>query len=455
MTTKVFSFLVLSVSALQLSCAQIDVSNKNTQEFPFSSDNWAVENGDGSIGEIRALEHEEKASIRLTGSQKAYLKSKKYKNFAIEFYCIGSGPGLGFRAQSKKDFEYLYLRVPLTNKRDALQYVPVYNGSLPWQLYNYPKYEGAANFPRKKVGTLPLSMENQLVKGKIKEQLSNSFEEIDILFSTKSEIIPGDESSWFIFDPETKKALILKKQKNAIEVLDFRTWIHVKVEVIENKMSIFIEDMKTPDFVIYDLKMAPKDGEISLISDGNEVYFADVSLREIKPSNKVKSNSTEKKALSNYLTKWNMSEMFKKDSVNVIFQIDSLLENKSKFMSVQADSDGLLNISRFYDDMTRTVALSCNLVSDSSRTVKLNFDYADHLTIVSNSEILFNNGMNFQAPANKGEEGRVFVDDESIELNLTKGRNQLIFVLTADNRQKFNWGFIAKLEEDLKGVTIE
>ena len=62
--------------------------------------------------------------------------------------------------------------------------------------------------------------------------------------------------------------------------------------------------------------------------------------------------------------------------------------------------------------------------------------------------------MNFQPPPDKGEEGRVFVDDEQIELNLSKGQNKLIFVLSADNRQKFNWGFIAKLE-NLEGIKIE
>lgn len=446
-------YLLMIAASIQFSHAQ-EYKKSDVHEFPFTDEYWEVENGDGSVGEIDATVHEEKASLRLTGTQKVYLKDKEYKNFAIEFYCKGSGPGLGFRAQNNENFEYLYLRVPLTNKRDALQYLPVYNGSLPWQLYNYPKYEGRATFPRKKVGTLPLSIESQLAKGKINEQLSNALEKTGIPFSAESEVIPSDGTSWFIFDPETKKALILKKQNNAIEVLDFRTWIHVKVEVIESKMSVFIEDMETPAFVIDNLKMAAKKGKISLISDGNEVYFSDFLLSEISPGNKIKSNSTGEKVSSNYLTKWSISEMFKKDSTKVLSQIDSLLGNKSKFKSVQADSDGLLNISRFYDDMTKTVALTCNLMSDSDRTVKLKFDYADHLTIVLDSKILFDKGMNFQAPANKGEEGRVFVDDESVELNMKKGKNQLIFILSADNRQKFNWGFIAKLESP-KGIYVK
>lgn len=448
-----YYFLILSVWTLQFSHGQVN-EKSDFQKFPFYEEHWAVENGDGTKIELEAVVHEEKASIKLKGSPKAYLRTQRYKNFVMEFYCDGKGPGLGFRAQKDKNFEYLYLRVLSTAQRDALQYVPVYNGSLPWQLYNYPKYEGKATFPRKKVGTLPLSIENQLLEGKITEQLGKSFEEIGILFSANSEVILEDEVTWYVLEPETKKALILKKQKNTIEVLDFRTWIHTKVEVVDTKMSIFIENMKTPAFVIDNLRIPPKEGEISLIGDGNEVYFADVSIEELKMSKRIVSNSVKEKVLSNYLTKWNISEMFKKDSINMVSQIDSLLKNKNKFKSIQADSDGLINISRFYDDMTKTIALTCNLVSDSDRTVKLNFDYADHLTIVSNSEILFDKGMNFVPPSDKGIEGRVFVEDESIDLNLKNGDNELVFVLSGDNRQKYNWGLVAKLENK-EGIYIK
>ncbi len=77
----------------------------------------------------------------------------------------------------------------------------------------------------------------------------------------------------------------------------------------------------------------------------------------------------------------------------------------------------------------------------------MNFDYANHLIIVLNSEIIFNKGLN---PEN---EGRVFENDTEIELNLAKGKNDLIFVVTADE-YKQNWGFIAKLDS-LDGISIK
>jgi hypothetical protein len=162
----------------------------------------------------------------------------------------------------------------------------------------------------------------------------------------------------------------------------------------------------------------------------------------------------KEKVSSQYLTKWKMSEMFTKDSVDFSRQIDSLRLNHSKFKSIVADDDGLLNISRFYDDMTKTVALKCTITADAEKTVNLDFDYADYLVIQLNSKTLFDKGMNFEPPKGKGKEGRVFVEDEQIKLELKDGDNELLFLLSADNRQKFNWGFIAKIGR-FKGLSIE
>ena len=44
--------------------------------------------------------------------------------------------------------------------------------------------------------------------------------------------------------------------------------------------------------------------------------------------------------------------------------------------------------------------------------------------------------------------GRVMDGDHKIELNLNKGNNEIVFVLTSD-AYKENWGMIAKLSEPL------
>lgn len=445
------NILILSISTLQLSCGQAEKENDKAQEFPFTRENWRIENPDETESEVKTVKFKGRLGIKLEGSQTAYLKNKKFRNFVLDFYCSGlSGPGFGFRVQDLQDYEYVYLRLGVSGKRDALQYVPVFNGSLPWQLYNYPKYEGKAIFPREKVATLPPDLAVELAAGKASNKLKSFLSDNGFSFSEESEIVLGEDVN-YVFDPKEMKALLFKELNDEMIFLDPRTWIHVKVEVVENQAKFYIEDMVVPTFVVENLKRDVMTGAITLIGDGAGVHYSDVQIAELKKIEETESKISKEKLSQNYLTKWKVSEMFTKDSIHFVSQLDSLFQNKSKFQSIEADDDGLINISRFYDDMTKTVALICNLESESDKIVKLNFDYADHLVMFLNSAVVFDKAMNFAPPEGKGEEGRVFVEDEDVELNLKKGKNELVFMLSADNRQKFNWGFVAKLES-LEGI---
>lgn len=454
MKNSIRNFLILAMGIAPVSCLQESKKSITAQEFAFTENNWRIENVDGSKESLKVVDHQGKYAMFLEPGQKAYIKDKEFKNFHLEFYCNGQVPGLGFRVRDKENYEYLYLRMMMSGKKDALQYIPIYNGSLPWQLYNYPRYEGNAEYPRKEVAILSPSLENQLVQGKVGDELLKALEEEGIIFSKESFLDFPDETISYIYDPQSNEALLIEKREDGIVFLDIRTWINVKVEVIEDKMSVYIQDMDAPTFVVDNLKRDSTKGGISLYSTFGQVYFSDVSIREIESSNVTKQRDTEKMISPNYLTKWQISEPFAKDSVNFISQVDSLFDNREKFKTVTADMDGLLNISRFYGDMDKTVALTCNIVSDSDRDIKLNFDYADHLVILLNSEVLFDGGMNFRPPPEKGTEGRVFVDDEQTVLYLSKGPNELTFVLSGDNRQKYNWGCVAKLE-NMDGISIE
>lgn len=437
--------LILALSIAHFSCKENGKISDSVQEFPFTDEHWTVENTDTTRAEINMQNFKGKLGVVLKASQTAYLKSGDFKNFEMEFYCNGAYPGLGFRIQDRDNYEYLYLRVPSSSKKDALQYIPIYRGSLPWQLYNYPKYEGKATFPFQTIAVFPTPIEDELINGKLNPKLLAQLAEQGISLSKETELIRGEDSSGYIFDPQDSTAFLFNKVHEQIEFSDFRTWIHMKLKVVEDQMTVYVEDMETPSFIVPHLKRETASGGISLISDFGEVYFREVQIRELQDTEYTKTKSSGAQLPRTYLTEWQLSEMFSKDSVNFASQLDSLHIN-DQFKSVRADADGLVNISRFYDDMTKTVVLRYTLESDADRKVRLNFDYADHLTIFLNSEILFDKGMDFRPPSTKGMEGRVFIDDESVELSLKKGPNLLFFMLSGDNRQKFNWGFIAKLE---------
>src|SRR5690349_24984471 len=55
--------------------------------------------------------------------------------------------GIQFRADSL-DGEYVYLRQHKSGLPDAMQYTPVLNTGLNWQLYSGPGFTGAVDIPR-------------------------------------------------------------------------------------------------------------------------------------------------------------------------------------------------------------------------------------------------------------------------------------------------------------------
>lgn len=455
MRTSNLAILLFANLISALSCGQQVQVNKENRHIPFSNSHWEVYDHKDSLLGVHLVTEGGKQAIRLEPGQRALVKDRNFKNFQVEFWTKGLTPGMGFRIQDAKNFEYLYLRVAKGGYKDALQYVPVHGGNLPWQLYNYPKYEGMASFPTEQQALLPVSFTSDIVKENASKNLLNALMNKGIVFSETSFVDFMEEDLAYLYDPETSNVLGIRFTEKGISFLEFKQWFQVRVMVVQDQMSVFIEDMYTPAFTVDHLKRDALGGGISLISSFDPVLFNDFSITEI--SDATKPRKVKGKDLSDteeFLKAWHISQPFAKDSTNFKSQVDSILEHKETFKSILADEDGLINISKYYDDMTKTVVLTCNLVSDTDRAVLMNFDYADHLVVLLDSKIYFDGGMDFRPPADKGVEGRVIVTDEQVPLELKKGSNELVFMLSGDARQKFNWGFIAKLAH-MEGISIE
>src|SRR5680860_1242092 len=63
-------------------------------------------------------------------------------------------------------------------------------------------------------------------------------------FTEESQIVFGNDVVRYIYDPKKMEALVFEEIDESIVFLDPRTWIHVKVEVIGNRASFYIEDME-------------------------------------------------------------------------------------------------------------------------------------------------------------------------------------------------------------------
>ncbi len=118
------------------------------QAIPLTKENWKIiDNENNQTLDFHATNYKGKEALRLGRHKIAKLEGKSYWNFVLEMDVLGKAmPGVGFHAADLFNYEFFYCRVFSGGRDDALQYAPVYNGALPWQLYNMPIYETQANF---------------------------------------------------------------------------------------------------------------------------------------------------------------------------------------------------------------------------------------------------------------------------------------------------------------------
>lgn len=89
-----------------------------------------------------------KSSLKLDSKKQsiALTKNLNLKNFRVEMDIAGEVmSGLGFRVANEHNYQFIYFRPQMGGTREAIQYIPIYNGALSWVFYNYPTYETTAD----------------------------------------------------------------------------------------------------------------------------------------------------------------------------------------------------------------------------------------------------------------------------------------------------------------------
>ncbi|MBW8244939.1 hypothetical protein K1F50_19185 [Muricauda oceani] len=449
MRTKIYMLLLCCTLFFQFSCTQKRKNDNQMQELPFTQFQWNVVDKEGNEQFIDTVEYNDKIALHLPKGHIAYLKNKTFKDFEIEFDVIGFVmPGLGFRGQDKENYELIYFRENSSNKKDALQYIPIFNGSLPWQLYNYPKYEASATFMEEKIASFPLSIENYLKMGVISDSLRLKLKEKGVGYSPNAQVQLVNEKTWGIGDAEQFKGSFLRKTATNWELWNPNVWSHIKIIVVGDRASVYVLDMEVPKMTVK-LKRDVKAGDISLRNQFFDAFFTNVSIKDLGDGTLSIKNNREDVLSDNYIKKWQISPKFIKNENGTLSQLDSIQENDATWKSVETDVDGLLNVSRFIGQMKGSVALKTTIHSESKQDVGMHIGFAKHLIVLLNNEVIFNKEMDMEK-----EEGRVFVDNESLNLNLLQGKNNLLMILTGDEQYQQNWGIIAKLDK-LKGIQMD
>ncbi len=133
------------------------VSAAMTQDYPFNSAHWEMENEGHIEGFIKQFEG--RTSLYLFRSN-AFLKDIEFFTGEIQFDVFVTEsrgfPGVLFRVIDSQNYEEYYIRPHQSGNPDANQYTPVFNGRGAWQLYYGEEFSKPATYKFNQWNTVKL-----------------------------------------------------------------------------------------------------------------------------------------------------------------------------------------------------------------------------------------------------------------------------------------------------------
>ena len=293
--------------------------------------------------------------------------------------------GIQFRADSVNG-EYVYLRQHKSGLPDAMQYTPVLNTGLNWQLYSGPGFTGAAEIPRDAWFHLRLA-------------------------------VAGAQARLYVQDT-TKPALEISDLKSGLERGQVALAALTGAVCFAN-----IEFHATPE--------APWRRQPPPMPEGTLVRWSlspvyDALARD--PERPL--TATERAAI-----KWEAVEA-EPPGIVAIYRYRMAPHPRVSF---QTDWSTRLEPQ----PGTKLIYARTTISSDRDMVRKLSLGYSDEVSVFLNGRILYR-GRSAQSFRDPGFLGIVSADDDAVYLPLRKGSNELVLALSELGG---GWGFVARLDQ--------
>jgi hypothetical protein len=366
-------------------------SSQETTTVPFSSDRWQIKDP-----KARVEDHLGRESLYLT-SGFAFLKDVELENGVIEVDMaapnLRSFIGVVFRFENEADHEIVYFRPHKSGLEDAVQYTPSFNGAAPWQLYSGQGFTTAVEFPTQQ-------------------------------------------------------------------------WVHARIEISGTGGRVYFNNSTKPVLVIEDLKRGFSRGSAGVWGFANGGHFSNFSYR-IDPV----GGRPEKQTAgfgAGVVSKWELSDAFEVDKRDPEVFPSTADMKSMKWQAVAAETPGMLVIDRYRKGSgviqffaapgsrvgkrpgRKGVFARTTIYSDRDQVKKMSLGYSDEVTVFLNSQPVFTgrSAFRFRDP---GFLGIMDVENDSVYLNLRKGKNEIVLGLA----EYFGgWGFICRLD-DMQGIRFE
>jgi hypothetical protein len=352
------------------------------QSFPPDSPRWEME------GQAKMADYEGRKSIFLDGGA-ATLKDFEMRDGVVDVDVATPATrgffGIQFRIDGNNG-EWVYLRPHKSGLPDAMQYTPVLNTGLNWQIYNGPGFTGAVNIPR------------------------------DVWFHLRLELT-GAQAKLYVKDM-AKPALVMDDLKSGIQKGQVALASLVGATYFSN-----FEVRTTPDVPWRRHEPAMPAGTLTSwsISPSYDALARDLE----RPLSATESNAIQ----------WQDVQAEPPGFV-VLYRYR---EAPHPMVSFQSDFSTRLQPQPGMKVIYARTAIE----SDRDQTKKLNIGYSDDVSVFLNGKILFRgrSAQNFRDP---GFLGIVNPEDDAVYLPLKKGKNELMLALSELGG---GWGFICRLAD--------
>ena len=359
-------------------------SQLQSLSLPADSPRWALE------GEAKTAEYQGRKTIYLNGGA-AIVKDFEMRDGVVDVDVATPANrgffGIEFRvANNGANSEWVYLRQHRSGYSDAMQYTPVLNTGLNWQIYNGPGFTGAVDIPK------------------------------DTWFHLRLEV-SGAQAKFFVKDMDTP-ALVMPDLKSGVQ----------KGQVA---FSVLTGATYISNFEIHTTADAPWERHLPAMPAGTLTKWNispayDALQRDLERP----LTETESKAIQ-----WQEVEAEPPGFV-VLYRYREAPHPRVSFAS---------DFSKRLEPQpgTKVIYARTNIESDSEQVKRVDIGYSDEVRVFLNGKILYRgrSAQNFRDP---GFLGIISADDDALYLPLKKGSNELILAVSELGG---GWGFVCRLEK--------
>lgn len=355
------------------------------ESFPADSPRWELQ------GKAKLAEYQGRKALLLDGGA-AVLKDFAMRDGVIDVDVATTARlrgffGIQFRiADEGANAEWVYLRPHKSGYPDAIQYTPVLNTGLNWQLYSGPGFTAPVDIPK------------------------------DAWFHLRLEVA-GAQAKLYVADME-KPALVLPDLKSGVQKGELAFYVLTG----ETYFTSF-EVRTTPDAPWQPRPPAMPAGTLTRwsLSPAYDALARDLE----RPLSRAESDAIAWQDVDaeppGLVTLYRYREA---PHPRVSFQTD--------FSTRLTPQPGM-----------KVLYARTRITSDRDETRKLSLGYSDDVSLFLNGRILFR-GRSAQSFRDPGFLGIVDAEDDAVYLPLKKGENELVLALSELGG---GWGFVARLAE--------